>query len=347
MLTVSQCNEFVRNPDINPITGRFITVGGATYNKLIKQCENKKKIKNDGISNEKKIKKLKEEKKLLEKNIDELKSEIVSLRSQIIKLGDNSLNNTLKEEQEKTLKYLFKIGVYDCNFKNWEIVNIIGEGFRSNVLAACDKNTGICDYVIKFTHKKEADFYQYLSQTGLTPKLFDIIECIDKYPNLVETNKYNIGIVIDRMNGDVGDLLYPIKVEFVAIISRILDIMYNLTYTYNLCHGDTKVNNFLYKIQGKFINAFISDFDRSYICEYMSEKNRRLYLEELVLLFFRSFMKPDKYGVKSGITYHKLNRNNRELIYKNERDFFSVVNNALLTDQRYNFRVSEKLNLIR
>jgi hypothetical protein len=37
-ITESQCQEFLRNPDINPLTGRKIQKGKATYDQLMKEC---------------------------------------------------------------------------------------------------------------------------------------------------------------------------------------------------------------------------------------------------------------------------------------------------------------------
>lgn len=36
--TSNQCVEFLRNPDVNPVTGRKITKGKSTYNKLMVKC---------------------------------------------------------------------------------------------------------------------------------------------------------------------------------------------------------------------------------------------------------------------------------------------------------------------
>jgi hypothetical protein len=35
------CEEFLKHPTINPITGRRIEKGKVTYNKLMKECEQK------------------------------------------------------------------------------------------------------------------------------------------------------------------------------------------------------------------------------------------------------------------------------------------------------------------
>ena len=48
-LTKSQCEEFRKNPSVNPLTGRTIQVGNVTHKKLAKACEGKGKSPNTYI----------------------------------------------------------------------------------------------------------------------------------------------------------------------------------------------------------------------------------------------------------------------------------------------------------
>ena len=48
-LTKSQCEEFRKNPSVNPLTGRTIQVGNVTHKKLAKACEGKGKSPNTPI----------------------------------------------------------------------------------------------------------------------------------------------------------------------------------------------------------------------------------------------------------------------------------------------------------
>lgn len=89
-ITMEHCKEFVQNPNINPLTGKSIVLGGPKYNELLKTCQE--------MMN----------KKFLEEDI------VINLLSEKDNFAVNScLNvvNTATEEYIQHPLYMFKVGL--------------------------------------------------------------------------------------------------------------------------------------------------------------------------------------------------------------------------------------------
>jgi len=238
------------------------------------------------------------------------------------KLYSTKISSEQHEKLQKAINFL-KNKYGECALKKWTPIKIIGAGMQSNVFQVCQLNK--CDYILKMVSPKEAELSIEMGKTGLSPIIYDNIQCGDK-----------IALIAEKMDGDLSDFLYPPQ-RMNEIMPQVLDIIYKLIADHKICHKDTKVNNFLWKKINNHIKIYIADFGIATECpqKYANKEGLEMMLRTHLSIFNMSFVKPELYGVNApeNITDNLLvNDKKYESWIKN---FLINENEALKNDQRW------------
>ena len=278
MMKFDDCQKWLKNKNVNPLTKRKIQTKKGTYNKIEKECNeimksSYKKPKIDENIAAKKITNL--FKPLLHKYLGDIKNRISYykiIHKYIKEYKAASKNNCLK----KYNKDLFIVG-------NRIIINkILGEGQKGIVFDGYFKPDiknihygkalkiaiKISDYTIR--NDREAEIFKKLTSYVLRNKCphfpisFGVLQCnksniiekinslnISKHKNLeiLNENEYLITIV-ELADGIFRDIMDNITAKTINIlyncsIQCLISIIFFNKYL-NLCHDDAHYNNFIY-----------------------------------------------------------------------------------------------------
>jgi hypothetical protein len=280
-MNIDDCNKWLKNKNVNPLTKRRILTRRATYNKIEKECnkimaKNKKPKMDENIAANKIANLFKP---LLYKYLGDITTRInyyKIIHKYIKEYKEVSKNNCLKNYNEK----FFSIG------KRIIVNKILGEGQKGIVFDGYFKpdiknqNYGkalkiaikISDYTVR--NDREAGVFKKLTSFVLKNKCphfpisFGILQCnktkiieeiqssslklnISKHKNLeiLKENEYLITIVelADGIFRDIMDATTAknINILYNCSIQCLISIIFFNKYM-NLCHDDSHYNNFIY-----------------------------------------------------------------------------------------------------
>jgi len=273
MLKIDDCDKWLKNKNINPITKRKIQTKKATYNKIEKEC-------NEIISKNKNKKK----KKKIDKNIAAKK--IANLFKPLLYKYSGNINDRINYYKiiHKYIKEYKESSNSNC-FRNYKnelfiigkriIVNkILGKGEKGIVFDGYfipdikNKQYGkalkiaikISDYTIR--NDREAEVFKKTTSLVLKnrcphfPISFGVLKCNKSLKMIIETNleilkqdDYLI-TVVELADGIFKDIMNittakTIHILYNCSIQCLISIIFFNKYL-NLCHDDAHYNNFIY-----------------------------------------------------------------------------------------------------
>lgn len=280
-VTKTDCDNFIKNSNINPVTNRKIKKNGPVYNELIRFCENKNKTKNSVSTSLEKLKKICEE-WFNNKNIDPISKKkigpggiiynnLMRKCSDVQKTNDTNTFVEYKDKKHHDFN-LFNI----CNKKSdkinrnnaidkiefgddvilvpkiigmWVLTTKLGKGGFGLVYECYHKVRGPnIKYAMKIEH--ELSF-------GLLNE-FNLYSTFEKYKSKYVPEIYDYGI-FNNLQYVVMETLYPFKFNFNRIV-EVIDAIKSFAHM-KLSHGDIKWDNMMQKKNGDLV--FI-DFGLTY-----------------------------------------------------------------------------------
>jgi hypothetical protein len=160
---------------------------------------------------------------------------------------------------------------------------------ESPIIQVCNMND--CDYVLKFSGEWEEERFIKMGKAGLSPRFIESFPCGD-----------DLAIILEKMDGDLSDFLYPPQKILDEIFPKVFDIIYRMIVDYNVCQNDAKVNNFLWKKTDKGLKIYITDFGMATDCleeeDFLNKSELQKLLRDHMSAFNNSYVNPSFYGVK-------------------------------------------------
>lgn len=181
----------------------------------------------------------------------------------------------------------------------WRPIAFFASGWQSAIYQVCD--TEQCNFLLKTASPEEASFSEQMGLAKIGPPHLETIACDE----VAEKR----AIVMKKLNGNLGDLLFPPK-ALDKIFPQVLNLIYRSITEQGVCHRDTKITNFFYELfPDGSPKIYLGDFGLALRCDELRDPSRGNYshlrlkstLREYLNTFIKSFFKPQEFGIETEI----------------------------------------------